>query len=286
MAIEIQEITHESQIGLTKKRSSQTHNDMYFIVFPTIKSMGSLCSSTDAIIIDDDDEEEITLEPKKKKQRLGSWWNYDDAVNELSCVVKGSSKAKDNNDVVSSVDSCFISTDHIHEKKKDDTNSSLSSIRHDNFIDLSEDDIVGESTCSSNKGNGHVTLEELGVTVEDLKSMPWELFEPISRVDSCFSSTDLHETETTKKKDDTNSSLSSIHHDNFIDLSEDEIVCETTISSSNKGNGHVTLEELGVTVEDLKSMPWELFDPTWEIRSETMDPWLGGYVKDIISPCL
>lgn len=228
MAIEKQEITLESQIGLTKQRSSQTNDELCFLVPPTFKSFGSPSSSTYAIIIDDEEtlepknkktdnldsptfnslvslpstdgiiiiNEEETLEPKKKKPRLGSWWDYVESINELSSVIKGLPKA---------------------------------------------------------------------------------------RVDSCFSSTDLHEKKTKKKKDDerSSSSLSSNHDDNFIDLREDEIV-----GSSNKGYRHVTLEELGVTVEDLKSMPWELFDPTWEIRSETMDPWLGGYIKDIISPDL
>ncbi|KAF3573511.1 hypothetical protein F2Q69_00063615 [Brassica cretica] len=42
-------------------------------------------------------------------------------------------------------------------------------------------------------------------------------------------------------------------------------------------------ESLVSRVEDLMCTPWEVFDPTWEIRSETMDPWLGGYVKDMFS---
>ncbi|CAH2046389.1 unnamed protein product [Thlaspi arvense] len=276
MAIE----KHESQIALAKKRSSHTDDELGFLVPQQLNSLGS--SFTDAIvIIDDDGEEKETLEPKKKKRRLGSWWDDVEAFNELSCVVKGLSKAKEN-DASSSVDSCFTSStvlqDTTNTKKKEDERSSLSSHHHDNFIDLCEDD--------ENKENQ----------------------------DSCFSSSTVLQETYTKKKDDERSSLPSHHHENFIDLCEKDegkeiqdscfssstvlqetntkkkddersSLCEEDESKENQdrvGYGHVSIEEFGVTVEDLKSMPWEAFDPTWEIRSEIMDPWLGGHVRDIM----
>ncbi|CAH2065654.1 unnamed protein product [Thlaspi arvense] len=157
---------------------------------PTFNSLGSL-PSTDAFIVNDEEKE--TLERKKnKKLRLESWCDEAEDFNELTSVVKGLPKAKEDNDAQSRVDH--------HEKKKDDERS-LSTSRHDNnFIDLSKDKSVGEST-----------------------------------------------------------------------------------SSGNKGNEHVSLEELGVSVEDLKIMPWGAFDPTWEIRSETMDPWLGSYFSRFLA---
>ncbi|CAN8235066.1 unnamed protein product [Cochlearia groenlandica] len=70
-----------------------------------------------------------------------------------------------------------------------------------------------------------------------------------------------------EKGNGVDSSLTSHHHDGEI--------------ASEKGNRHVSLDDLGVTVEELKSMPWEAIDPAWEIRS---DLWLGRYVRDIKSP--
>ncbi|CAA7043134.1 unnamed protein product [Microthlaspi erraticum] len=254
---------------------------------PRLNSSTSLPSADAIIIIDDEKDKCETLEPKKKKPRLGSWWDNDDAFDELSIVVKGLPKPKDT-EPESRVDSCFSSSTDLQEKKKDGERSS-SSTHHVNFIDLSDAESVG-----SNKGIGHVSLEELGVTVEEQKinskkrglgscCLDVGVFDELSSVvkglsrveSSCFSSP--HEPETKKKKVDERS-LSSTHHDkSFIDLSEDKTVAEST-----KGVRHVSLDEFGVSVEDLKSMPWEAFDPAWEIRSKTMDPWLGGFVQDML----
>lgn len=189
MAIENQE----------SQRSSQTTSDeLRFLVPPAFKSLGPPQYTDPTITIDGRYKGE-TLESKKgkkKKPRLGSWWDEVEVLNELSIVVNGLPKQKEN--------------------------------------------------------------------------------DADSRVD--HSSTDLHK----KKKDDERPLSSSSHHDNFIDLTEAEGVDENTGSKKGNGYGHVSLEELGVSVEDLKGLPWEAFDPTWEIRSETMDPWLGAYIKDLM----
>ncbi|CAA7043133.1 unnamed protein product [Microthlaspi erraticum] len=113
-------------------------------------------------------------------------------------------------------------------------------------------------------------VNELSVVVNGLPKPKDNDDEP--RVDHSY--TDVLQ----KKKDDERSFSSTSHHESsFIDLTEDE-------SENGDGNGHVTFEELGVWVEDLKALPWEAFDPTWEIRSEAMDPWLGGYIEDMFSP--
>ncbi|KAG2306984.1 hypothetical protein Bca4012_084063 [Brassica carinata] len=220
--------------------------------------------STGAIIIID---EEKTLEPKKKKQRLGSWWDDVDAFDQLSCMIKGSP----------TVHSCFSSTNLPETKTKEEDKRSLSSSHHENLLGYSD------SVTSNNKeyqdclGYGHVSLPRLGGYVKDIATP----------TDSCFpssSSTGLLQTMTNTNKDYESQLSSSNHHgDNFIDFREGEFVGESTNNSSNKGIRHVSLEELGVSVEDLKSLPWEAFDPTWEIRSVTMDPWLGGYVSDMFS---
>ncbi|ESQ27834.1 hypothetical protein EUTSA_v10019582mg [Eutrema salsugineum] len=174
----------ESPVGfgrlITKQRSSQTDDDELCSRLPqTFNSLGSpACSSTNATVItnDDNEEEKETLERKKKKLRLGSWWDNVESFNELSCVVKRLPEAKEN-DAASSVDySRLSSSTDLHETKmKTDDQQSLS-----NQNNLSEDEsfTIGESTRSSDKGYRHVTLEELGVTVEDLKSIPWEAFDP------------------------------------------------------------------------------------------------------------
>ncbi|XP_010419181.1 PREDICTED: uncharacterized protein LOC104704858 [Camelina sativa] len=95
-----------------------------------------------------------------------------------------------------------------------------------------------------------------------------------SRADSCFSSTDLNETETEKKNDDDDE----ISHPKK--KKNEESVGESTTTRNKKDYDHVTLEDLEVSMEDLKSIPWESFDTTWEIRS---DPWLGGYLEDFVS---
>ncbi|KAG7589986.1 hypothetical protein ISN44_As07g022000 [Arabidopsis suecica] len=171
MAIEKQDI-NESQIGLnlfSKRRHNKTdYHKLCFLNSPTFNSLGSL-PSVDGIIIIDDDEEEVTLEPKRKKPRLGSWWDNVEPFDELSCVVKGSPEAKEDNDVASRADSCFSSTD-LHETKKNDDERSLSNKKEN-------DESVGESR-TRNRGYEHVTLEDLGVSVEDLKSVPWEALHP------------------------------------------------------------------------------------------------------------
>ncbi|CAE5964016.1 unnamed protein product [Arabidopsis arenosa] len=171
MAIEKQDII-ESQIGLnlfSKPRYSKTDCEkLCFLDSQTFNSFGSP-ASIDAIIIIDDDEEEVTLEPKRKKPRLGSWWDNVEPFDELSCVVKGSPEAKEDNYVASRADSCFSSTDP-HETKKNDDERSLPKKKEN-------DESLGEST-SRNKGYEHVTLEDLGVSVEDLKSVPWEVLHP------------------------------------------------------------------------------------------------------------
>ncbi|KAG2306959.1 hypothetical protein Bca52824_026707 [Brassica carinata] len=79
-------------------------------------------------------------------------------------------------DIVTPVDSCFPSSSTGLLETKTNTNkdyeSQLSSSNHhgDNFIDLGEGENLGESTNSSNKAIRHVSLEELGVSVEDLKT--------------------------------------------------------------------------------------------------------------------
>ncbi|KAF8066440.1 hypothetical protein N665_1156s0001, partial [Sinapis alba] len=224
--------------------------------------------STGTVIIINDDEEEETLEPTKKKPRLGSWWDDVDAFDELSCVVKG----------LPIVHSCFSSTNLPEEDKR-----SLSSSHHENLLGYSDSVTCNNKENQDRLGYGHVSLGDLGILVED-PSLGAYVKDIVTPVDSCFlsSSTGLLETKTKTNKDyESQLSSSSIHHgDNFIDFGEGENVGEST-NSSNKGIRHVSLEEFGVSVEDLKSMPWEAFDPTWEIRSVTMDPWLGGYVSDM-----
>ncbi|CAH2046388.1 unnamed protein product [Thlaspi arvense] len=146
---------------------------------------------------------------KKKRPRYVSWWDDFKAFDELSCVVKGLPKAKENDAATSCVD--------LHQKytkKKKDDERPFSSSHRDNF--KCEDD--ERSTESNNKkdqdrvGSGHVSLEDLGVSVEDLKSMSWEAFVPTWEVRSktmpsiswpSFSTTatDLDETKTNKKED-------------------------------------------------------------------------------------
>lgn len=159
MAIKKQE-TNELQIGLnlfSKKRRNKTDdNKLCFLDSPIFKSLGSPPPIDEIIIIDDDEEEQVTLEPKKKKPRLGSWWDNVEPFDELSCVVKGSPEAKEDNDVVSRADSCFSSNDP-HATKTNKKN---------------------DESITKNKGYEHVTLEDLGVSVEDLKSIPWEAFDP------------------------------------------------------------------------------------------------------------
>ncbi|VVA93754.1 unnamed protein product [Arabis nemorensis] len=206
MAIdEKQETTHESQIGLTKQRSSQTKD--------------VLTSTSTIIIIDDDDEE--TLDSKNKKTDKEE--TLEPKEETLDSPTFNSLVSLPSNDVITTVDK--EETLEPKTKKKPRLGSWW--------------DYVG-------------SFNELSIVVKGLPNN-----DDVSRVDSCSSSTTLH------KKEKNGSS-------------EEEIL--------GSGYRHVTLEELGVTVEDLKSMPWELFDPIWEIRSETMDPWLGGYIKDIISP--
>ncbi|CAL9242689.1 unnamed protein product [Arabidopsis halleri] len=91
--------THESQIGvalISEQRSSHYKK--------TFKSLGSLPSTDAILIIDHDDGEEVSsyLEPKND--------------NELSNVVKGLLKSKDDDDAQYRVDWWFSSTD-IHEDK-------------------------------------------------------------------------------------------------------------------------------------------------------------------------
>ncbi|KAL9311626.1 hypothetical protein AtEden1_Chr1g0074401 [Arabidopsis thaliana] len=176
MAIEKQEI-NESSIGFNliseKRRHNKTHDDKPYLVDSlTLNSWASQPSTDEIIIIDDDEEKEVTLEPKRKKPRLGFWWDNVEAVDELCCVVKGSPpKAKEDNGVASKADSYFSSTD-LHEtmenKKINEDKRSLPEKDKD-------ESTVGES--NKNKGYEHVTLEDLGVSVEDLKSVPWEAFE-------------------------------------------------------------------------------------------------------------
>ncbi|XP_010474316.1 PREDICTED: uncharacterized protein LOC104753818 [Camelina sativa] len=174
MAIEKQHEINESQIGVTlfsKQRRNMTDNDkLCFVDSPTFNSSGSQ-PSTDAIIIIDDDEV-VTLEPKKKKRRLGSWWENVEPFDELMCVVKGQPKATDDNDVASRADSCFSSTD-LNETKTEKKND-------DEIISLPNDESVGEistTTTRKKKGYEHVTLEDFEVSMEDLKSIPWESFD-------------------------------------------------------------------------------------------------------------
>ncbi|XP_010428278.1 PREDICTED: uncharacterized protein LOC104712965 [Camelina sativa] len=178
MAIEKQQEINESQIGLTlfsKQRRNKTDNDkLCFVDSPTFNSSRSLPSTDAIIIIDDDDDEDVTLEPKKKKRRLGSWWENVEAFDELMCVVKGAPKAKEDNDVASRADSCSSTTDLSETKteKKNDDEISLPKKKKN-------DESVGEiSTTTRNKKDyEHVTLEDLEVSMEDLKSIPWESFD-------------------------------------------------------------------------------------------------------------
>ncbi|CAH8354949.1 unnamed protein product [Eruca vesicaria subsp. sativa] len=224
----------------------------------------SLVPSTNSVINDEKD----TLEPKQKKPRLGCWWDEVDAFDELSCVVKGLPKSK--NDAASVVDSRFSLTNLPETKPKEGYS----------------DSVTGDNKgIQDRSGYSHMSLEDSGISVED-PSLGGYVSDIISPIDSCFSSSSsrLQETEANTNKNDERSLSSSNHHgNNFIRFREDEIVGESSTNISNKGHRHLSLEELGVSVEDLKSMPWEAFDPTWEIRSETMDPWLGGYIQDMFS---
>ncbi|CAN7048854.1 unnamed protein product [Brassica rapa subsp. trilocularis] len=223
-------------------------------------------SSTGGVIIINDDEEDETLEPSKKKPRLGSWWDDVDSFDELSSVFKR----------LPIMHSSFSSTNlpETETKTKEDKRS-LSSSDHENLLGYSDSVTSNNKENQDRLGYGHVSLPSLGGYVKDI----------VTPVDSSFpsSSTGLLEKRTNTNKDYESQLLSSANHhgDNFI--GENEIVGESTDNSSNKGIRHVSLEELGVSVEDLKSMPWEAFDPTWEIRSVTTDPWLGGYVSDMFS---
>ncbi|CAH8359426.1 unnamed protein product [Eruca vesicaria subsp. sativa] len=193
----------------------------------------------------DVDKETLELN-KKKKPRTVRWWDeLDDAFNDLNSVVKGLPKSKD-------------------AMKKYER--SLSLIQRGKFFDFSED----ESHVSDNNKTNQDPL--LG---------SYKTKNNISHVDSCFTFCNINDLikDTNKGKE---RSLSLNDHDNFIDMNEDKILCESSCSS-NKGTRHVTLEELGVSVEDLKSIPWKAFDRTWEIKSQTMDPWVGGYIKDMPS---
>ncbi|CAN6906651.1 unnamed protein product [Brassica oleracea] len=222
-------------------------------------------SSTGGVIIINDDEEDETLEPSKKKPRLGSWWDDVDSFDELSSVFKR----------LPIMHSSFSSTNLPETKTKEDKRS-LSSSDHENLLGYSDSVTSNNKENQDRLGYGHVSLPSLGGYVKDI----------VTPVDSCFPSspTGLLEAKTNTNKDYESQLSSSNHHgDNFIGFREDEIVGEGTDNSSNKGIRHVSFEELGVSVEDLKSMPWEAFDPTWEIRSETMDPWLGGHVSDMFS---
>ncbi|KAJ4894558.1 hypothetical protein Rs2_21352 [Raphanus sativus] len=238
-------------MAIEKEEWWSRSNDELSLVFQKFISVGSP-SSTDAIITMNDDEDE-TL-PTKKKPRLGSWWDDVDAFDQLSCVVKG----------LPTVQSCFSSTNLPETKTKEDKKRSLSSSHHENLLGYTDSNNKEYQDCL---GYGHVSLPSLGGYV--------------TPADSCFPSLSTGLRETNK---DYESQLSSSNHhgDDFIDLGEDKNVGESA-NSSNKSIRHVTLEELGVSVEDLKSIPWEAFDPTWEIRSVTMDPWLGGYVSDMLS---
>ncbi|KAF8111331.1 LOW QUALITY PROTEIN: hypothetical protein N665_0076s0307 [Sinapis alba] len=138
-----------------------------------------------------------------------------------------------------------VGSSSLQKSKAKKYERALSLIQRGNFFDLCDDE-------SLNDGNNK--------TMQDPLLGRYKNKENISHVDDCFTFCSINDLIKDPKKGN-------------------EIIGESS-GSSNKGNQHVSLEELGVSVEDLKSMPWEAFEPKW---SETMDPWLGGYAKDIIS---
>lgn len=68
-------------------------------------------------------------------------------------------------------------TDMCEDESSGSNNKGNQHVSLDDFMDLSEDKILGGSSGSNRNGNRHVTLEDLGVGVEDLKSMPWEPYD-------------------------------------------------------------------------------------------------------------
>ncbi|CAN7054322.1 hypothetical protein IGI04_028767 [Brassica rapa subsp. trilocularis] len=271
----------KQEYSLTKKCSSHQMMDH--------KALRSSSCTDEAIMISDDEVKETLELNKNKKQRLGSWWDEPGAFNGLNSVVNGLPKSKDA--------ASLVGSSSLPKSKAKKYERALALVQRGKLFDFSDDE-------SHNGGNNKTNQDPLLGSYQTKHNM--------SHVDDdCFTFCSINDLIIKDTKKGNERSLSSSHHDNnFIDSCEDEILYESS-GCSNKGNQHVsldefialsedkilgessgsnnnvyryvTLEELGVSVEDLKSTPWEAFDPTWETRSETMDPWLGGYVKDMLS---
>ncbi|EOA34004.1 hypothetical protein CARUB_v10021500mg [Capsella rubella] len=171
MAIERQE-TNEFPNGValfSKQRRNNTSNDkLGFFDSLTYNSSGSQ-PSTDAIIIIDEDEM-VTLEPMKKKPRFGSRRDNVDPFDELSCVVKGLPQAKGDDGVASIADYFSFDLHEANNKNEDERSLPMKENKHEST--------VGESSSTRNKGYEHVTLEDLGVSMEELKNIQWESYDP------------------------------------------------------------------------------------------------------------
>ncbi|KAG2321845.1 hypothetical protein Bca52824_015058 [Brassica carinata] len=245
-------VLKQQKYSLTKKRSIHQMMDH--------KSLGSSFCTDEVMMIREDDENETLGLHQKKKPRSVPWWDESDAFNELDSVVKGRlPELKDAASVVGS-----SSLPKIKAKKYE---RALSLIQRGNFFDLCDDE---SHSGGNNKTNQDPFLGR------------YKNKENISHMDNCFTFCSINDLIKSTKKGNERS-LSSRHHDNNFtdmcedessggsnkgnqhDLSEDMIIGESFGSNSN-GNRHVSLEDLGVGVEDLKSMPWETFDPTWEIN--------------------
>nr|VDD64349.1 unnamed protein product [Brassica oleracea] len=266
----------KQKYSLTKKCSSHQMMDH--------KSLRSSSCTDEAIMISDDEVKETLELNKNKKQRVGYWWDESDAFNGLNSVVKGLPKSKDA--------ALVVGSSSLLKSKAKSYERALALIQRGNFFDFPDDE-------SHNGGNNKTNQDPLLGSYNNKHNM--------SHVDDCFTFCSINDL----IKDTKNGNeryLSSNHDDNNVtDLNQDEVLYESSgcsnqhVSldelialskykilgessvSNNNGYRHVTLEELGVSVEDFMCTPWEVFDPTWEIRSETMDPWLGGYVKDMFS---